>query len=116
MGILAEKSIDYAVRIVRFAKFLQEKHEYILANQILKSGTSIGANITESVHGESRSDLIHKLAIAQKECSETLYWLTVMNRGGIINETEFTSLHSDGDEILKMITSSILTLKNGPRQ
>lgn len=111
MGVLLDKSVMFAVRIVKFARFLEEKHHYILARQILKSGTSIGANLTEAKHAESQSDFIHKLSIAQKECFETLYWLTILNKSEIIDDTQYTSLNNDAAELIKMITASLNTLK-----
>ncbi len=111
MGVLLDKSVMFAVRIVKFAKFLEEKHHYILARQILKSGTSIGANLTEAKHAESEPDFIHKLSIAQKECSETLYWLTILHKSEIIDDSQHFSLNNDAAELIKMITASLNTLK-----
>lgn len=112
MGVLAEKSLDFGVRIIKFSKFLNEKKEFVISKQILRSGTSIGANISEAKHAESKLDYIHKLSIAQKECSETLYWLDLMLRSEILTDNEYQSLHSDCDELLRIITSSLKTLKN----
>ncbi len=111
-GALRDKSFKLAVRIVNLCKFLREnKSEYVLSKQILRSGTSVGANVRESEHAESRADFIHKLSIAQKEINETLYWLELLNETEYINKTEFNSLSSDAEEIKKIVTSIILTTK-----
>lgn len=73
--IVQHKSLDFAIAIVNIYKQLAQQNEYILGKQILRSGTSIGANIREADHAESKADFIHKMSIAQKECNETLYWL-----------------------------------------
>ena len=112
-SILKDKSFKFAVRIVRLYKYLNsEKKEYILAKQLLRSGTSIGANIREALNGESKMDFIHKLGIAQKECDETLYWLELLKETKILSQKEFQSIYNDGNEILKMIRSIILKTKS----
>ena len=109
---LREKSFAFAIRIVNLYKYLTgQKHEYVLSKQILKSGTSPGANIREAQNGESPADFIHKLGIAQKETAETIYWLDLLHATDYVNETEYQSLHQDADEILKMTRSAILTKK-----
>lgn len=76
MNILKDKSMEFAIRIVKLYQYLSdEKKEYIISKQILRSGTAIGALYREAEHAESKKDFIHKLAIAQKECNETLYWI-----------------------------------------
>lgn len=78
-SILKDKSYSFAVRIVNLFKFLQnEKKEYILSEQLMRSGTSVGALVREAEFAESKADFIHKLAIAQKECSESIYWLELL--------------------------------------
>ena len=89
----------------------QQKHEYSIADQILRSGTSIGANHREAIYAESSLDFIHKLSIAQKECSETLFWLDLLYSSEYIGESLYTSLYADAEEILKMLTASILAAK-----
>jgi len=86
-------------------------NEYVLTRQLLKSGTSIGANIRESTNAESVADFIHKLAIAQKECDETLYWLELMRATGYLKDAEFESISKDCNELLKILRSIILTKK-----
>ena len=110
-NIIKEKSFDFAVRIVNLSKFLQNKKEFILSKQILRSGTSVGAMTRESEHAESKVDFIHKLAIAQKEANETMYWLELLNETDFIDKKMFTSLESDLIEIQKLLTSIIVTTK-----
>ncbi len=107
-----DKSKIFAVRIIRFYKYLtSEKQEYVLAKQILKSGTAIGANLAEATNAQSRRDFLSKINIALKECTETNYWLEILYESGIIAKEEFTSLHADCSEIEKILTSSVKTTK-----
>ena len=106
------KTKAFAVRIIRFYKYLaKEKHEYVLAKQILRSGTSIGANVRESYSAQSRADFINKLNIALKEADETLYWLEIFLESEIITQSEFDSLYTDLKEICALLASSIKTTK-----
>lgn len=108
-----ELSFKLAVRIVRLCQYLNnEKKEYILSKQLLKSGTSIGANIREAINGESKLDFIHKLGIAQKECDETLYWLELLFATDIINQKEYDSIYPDIERILKLLRSIIISTKS----
>lgn len=98
----------FAKRIVALYKYLgSEWHEYVLAKQILRSGTSIGANIAEAIYGSSRRDFTAKLQIAQKEAAETLYWLELLNSSEYLPDTLYLSLQSDCRELLAMLTASI---------
>jgi four helix bundle protein len=109
---LCEKTMNFAVRIVSLNKHLiQKKNEYIMSKQVLRSGTNPGAMTREALNAESALDFIHKLAIAQKEIGETLYWLELLFRTQYITETEFISMSSDGEELMRMIRSIILTKK-----
>ncbi len=111
-NVIQSKSFLFAVRIVRLFQFLQsEKREYILSKQILRSGTSVGAMAREAEHSESRADFVHKLAIAQKEINETVYWLELLKATDYIDDAEFTSLNEDAVEVRKIITSIIKTMK-----
>jgi four helix bundle protein len=111
-NILTEKSFSFAIRIVKLYQFLIDtKKEYILSKQILRSGTSIWANIRESRNAESGMDFIHKLWISQKETDETLYWIDLLYQTDYINEEQFHSISSDAEELLKIIRSSIITKK-----
>ena len=110
---VADKSKQFAVRIIKFSRFLnEEKREYIIAKQIFRSGTSIGANIRESKNAQSDVDFIHKLSIALKEADETAYWLELLVESEIIDNNIFNSLYNDLSEIIALLTSSIKTAKN----
>lgn len=87
------------------------RREYVLSKQLLRSGTSIGANIEEANRAESKNDFIHKLAIANKEAGETMYWIRLLRDSGILDTTLNTTLVSDCDELLRMIVASINTAK-----
>ena len=106
------KTKAFAVRIIRFYKYLsEEKHEYVLAKQILRAGTSIGANVRESYSAQSRADFINKLNIALKEADETQYWLEIFLESEIITQSEYDSLYTDLKEICALLASSIKTIK-----
>ena len=112
-NVIRKKSFNFAVRAINLYKVLSnERKEFILSKQLLRSGTSIGANVREALNAESISDFIHKLAIAQKECDETCYWLELLHETKYINESEFNSVHNDTSELLKIIRSIILSSKN----
>ena len=109
---LRDKSFRLAVRVINLYKYLStEKKEYILSKQILRSGTNPGAMVREAANAESGGDFIHKLGIAQKETGETQYWLELLLETKYISETEFKSIYSDADEVMKLLRSSILTKK-----
>lgn len=110
--IYKEKILKFAVRVVKLKNYLNEqKREYNIADQIQRSGTSIGANHREAIAAESDVDFVHKLAIAQKECNETLYWLELLKETGYIDEQMFASIYADAEEIMRMLTASIITIK-----
>ena len=112
MGVALEKSKLFAHRIVRLNKFLKaEQREFVIANQILRSGTSIGANLTEASCAISPKDFLSKVYIALKECAETIYWLELLLIGGYITKTQYDSLLSDCTEIQKMLYSTTKTLR-----
>lgn len=111
-NVVRKKSFDFAVRVVKLCQFVSKNHhEFILTKQLLRSGTSIGANVRESNNAESGADFIHKFGIAQKECDETLYWLELMKATGYLTENEYESMAKDCKELMKIITSIILTRK-----
>ena len=111
-NVLLTKSFAFAIRIVKLYQFLvTEKKEYVLSKQLLRSGTAVGALVREAQNAESTKDFIHKLGIAQKECDETSYWLELLKETGYLTLTEFESIHENTTELLKIIRSSILTLK-----
>lgn len=106
------KSFLFAVRIVNLAKHLNtSKKENILSKQLLRSGTSIGANIAEAEQAQSRADFISKMSIALKEAVETNYWLRLLQATDYLSEAEFSSIHSDCRELEKMLTAIIKTAK-----
>jgi len=110
--ILRDKSFAFALRCVKLYKYLSEaKREFVLSRQLLRSGTSVGANIREAQNAESKPDFVHKLGIAQKECDESIYWLELLKESEFITKDEFEALNNEANEILKMLRSSILTLK-----
>lgn len=111
-SILQTKSLTFAVRVVKFYRYLcEEKREYVLSKQILRSGTGIGANVRESRNAQTSADFITKLAIALKEADETQYWLELLDLSEIISHEEFLSLNKDLSELVAMLTSSIKTVK-----
>ena len=114
-NIIAIKSEDFAVRIINLSEYMLQEHPsknvQSLSNQILRSGTSIAANIAESKYAQSKSDLIAKLSISLKEASETSMWLRLLNRTKYISDDQYNSLHNNIDELIRMLTASIKTLK-----
>ena len=111
-NVIKTKSFNFALRIIKLFQFLnQEKKEFVLSKQLLRSGTSIGALVRESEQAESKKDFIHKLAIAQKEASETDYWLELLFQSDYLNETQFKSIKADIVEINKILASIIITTK-----
>ena len=109
-NITSQKSFDFSIRIIKLYQHLREnKKEFVLSKQLLRSGTSIGANIREAYNGESDADFIHKFSISQKECDESAYWLELLYEAQFLNENEFTSIYNDCIELLKIIKSIILT-------
>lgn len=111
-GALRDKTKHFAVRIIRFVSYLRdEKREFVMSKQILRSAASVGANVRESWNAQSRSDFQHKLSIALKEADETAYWLELLVESEIIDRKQFDSLYSDLDEIIAMLTASVKTMK-----
>ncbi len=112
-NIIQQKSFAFAIRMVELFKYLQnEKKEFVLSKQILRSGTSIGANIEESIGGASDKDFLHKLTISYKEARESIYWLKLLHATQYISEKEFNSLHNDAEEICKILAKIQITLKS----
>lgn len=105
-NIIEEKSFDFAVRIVNLYKYLtNEKKEYVLSKQLLRSGTSIGANVSEAERAQSKADFIAKFSIALKEANETLYWIKLLYKTDYFTEMQFASLEKDTTEIIKILIS-----------
>ncbi|MDO5510555.1 MAG: four helix bundle protein [Weeksellaceae bacterium] len=113
-NIVKNKSFCFAVRIVKLYRHLcEQKKEYVLSKQLLRSGTSVGAMVREAEHAESKSDFRHKMAIAQKEINETMYWLELLVETDYLTREQFESVNADAIEIIKLITSIIKTTKAG---
>jgi four helix bundle protein len=112
-NIVQTKSYEFALRIVKLYLFLkQEKKEYELSKQVLKSGTSIGANIEEAIGGQSDKDFLSKISVAYKECRETHYWIRLLYDSNLISEKEKISLINDCEELLKIIGKIQNTMKD----
>lgn len=111
-NIIKQKSFEFAIRIVKLYQFLAEsKKEHVISRQLLRSGTSVGANIREAEQAESKNDFIHKLSISLKEINESIYWLEILVATNYITNKEFESINADATEILKILTSIIKTSK-----
>ena len=105
-NIIRDKSFNFALRIVKLSKFLiEKKSEYVLSKQILRSGTSIGANIEEAIGGQSKKDFLNKISIAYKEARETDYWLRILEGSGYIDKKMYNSLSKDCEELMKILGS-----------
>ena len=112
-GTAKSKSKLFAVRVVKLYKFLCEnKNEYILSKQLLRSGTSIGANLAEAECAISKKDFLSKIYIALKECSETLYWLELLFETEYLTQEQYKSIYSDCEELRKMLSSTTKTLSS----
>jgi four helix bundle protein len=105
---LLTKTFDFALLIVAFCQKLQDQKNFVISNQLLKSGTSVGANVREAQHAESRADFIHKLKIASKECEETIYWLEICKASYSLN---CETLLSESQQIGKLLSRIISTAK-----
>lgn len=114
-NVISTKSFAFAIEIVKLYKHITEyKKEYVLSKQILKSGTSIGANVREGINAQSRADFIQKFHIAQKESSETLYWLELLNETNYIDDETFEILYPKATEVYKIISSIVKSTKEKP--
>ena len=112
-NIIEQKSFDFAIRIVNLYKHISDEHrEYVLSKQVLRSGTSIGANVAEALQAQSRPDFISKLNIALKESTETKYWLKLLNATGYLDDKEFNSIFNDCTEIERILVTIIKTTKS----
>ncbi len=111
-SIIKKKTFEFALEKIKIFKLLQKQNEYVLSKQLLRSGTSIGANVREALNAESTADFIHKFSIAQKECHETLYWLELLMESGFVDRTILQIASTEAAEILKIIKSIIITSKS----
>ena len=113
-NIIQQKSFAFAIRIVNAYKYLQsEKKEYVLSKQLIRSGTGIGANVEEALGGQSKKDFIAKISIAYKEARETKYWLRLLEATKNFEEKEAKALLNDTEELCKILSSILVSSKNG---
>ena len=111
-SIIVDKSKAFALLIIKLYRYLcAEKQEYVLSKQLLRSGTSIGANICEAQHAQSKADFLSKMTIASKEANETRYWLRLLHDNGYINDPMFTSINKDMERILYKIIAIVKSTK-----
>lgn len=111
-SVTLDKSKDFAIRIVKLYKYLREnKREFVMSKQLLRCGTSIGANLSEALYGISRKDFLSKVSISLKECAETKYWLELLNQTGYLNDNEFKSISDDCNELIKLLASTVITTR-----
>ena len=114
-NVIVEKSKSFALRIIRLYPYLcSEKSEYILSKQLLRSGTSIGANVKEAIRGQSKADFYAKMNISLKEASETEYWLELLHESGYIEEKAFSSIYEDCQELIKILVTITKSQKGAP--
>lgn len=112
-NVIEVKSFEFAIRIINLRKHLVSKYkEYALSEQILRSGTSIGANITEAQNARSNIEFVSKMSIAQGECSETKYWIKLLYETDYLTKNEFDSLYSECEELYKLLSSILITSKS----
>jgi four helix bundle protein len=114
MNDITERTFNFALRIIKLSQFLNEKYkleESVLSKQLLRSGTSIGANVEEAQSGQSRSDFVHKMAIALKEARETSYWLRLLEASEILSKEKLTELLKESDEIKRILAAIIVSSK-----
>ena len=112
-GAILEKSKAFALRVIKLYKYLNEqKREHLLSKQLLRCGTSIGANVKECIFAQSKADFTAKMFIAQKECAEAEYWLELLYESDYINKSEFESIYADCQELMRLIVATTKTLQN----
>ena len=112
-NVIKEKSFTFALRIVKLAKYLQdEKKEFVLSRQILRSGTAIGALVREAEHAQSKADFISKMSIALKEANETDYWIDLLSQSDYLKKDSYESIHPEIQEIIKLLVAIVKTSKN----
>lgn len=108
---IRDKSFKFALKVVEIYKYLLVQHEYVLSKQLLRSGTSIGANIQEAIQGQSKKDFISKLSISLKEAYETEYWMNLLIESDYIDSDKYKSINVELNEIIRILTSIIKTSK-----
>jgi four helix bundle protein len=111
-NVVKKKSFAFAVRVVKLYQYLcEQKKEFVLSKQLLRSGTSVGAMVREAEHAESKADFKHKLGIAQKEINESIYWLELLNETDYLTKEQFEQIINDAVEIIKLITAILKSAK-----
>ena len=111
-SVILQKSKAFAIRTVKLYRYLyEEKHEHVLSKQLLRSGTSIGANCREAARAQSKADFLSKLQIALKEADETAYWLELLHETDYLDEAQFQSIYADANELIKILVSIVKTSK-----
>ena len=111
-NVIMKKSKAFALRIIKMYKYLcGEKREYVMSKQVLRSGTSIGANVREAIRGQTKPDFIAKMSVAQKEAEETCYWLELLYESGYLSRTIYESMYRDNLEINRILASIIITAR-----
>lgn len=114
-NLVVDKSYEFAICIVRLCQQLSAtKREYVLSKQLLRSGTSIGANVEEALGGQSRADFVTKMSIAYKEARETDYWLRLLRDTDYLNQSEFESVHANAESLCRIIASILKSTKADP--
>ena len=111
-SIIADKAYAFALQIISVYKELKKSNEFVLSKQILRSGTSIGANVNEAISAVSKKDFVYKLSISLKEARETSYWLNLLKDSHFINQETFNKSNKDCEELIKILSSIILTTKH----
>ncbi|MGL5787741.1 MAG: four helix bundle protein [Bacteroidales bacterium] len=112
-NVIVDKSKAFALRIIKLYQYLKvEKHEFILSKQLLRAGTSIGANVKEGIRGQTKPDFYAKLNISLKEASETEYWLELLHESNYLDKQQFQSIYNDCQELIKILMSITKTQKN----
>ena len=112
-NVVKRKSFAFAVRIVRLYQYLcEQKREFVLSKQLLRSGTSVGAMVREAEHAETKNDFKHKMGIAQKEINETIYWLELLKETDYLTEEQFENINKEAIEIIKLVTAILKSAKS----
>jgi four helix bundle protein len=115
-NVLVDKTISFSIRIVKCYNYLQdEKKEFVMSKQLLRSGTSIGANVHEAIFAQSRADFVSKMNIALKEANETSYWLLILSKTAYLESNVYISLRQDIDEIIRILISTLKTTRKNEK-
>jgi four helix bundle protein len=116
-NVVRGKSFAFALRVVKLSKYLQEeRREFVLSRQVLRSGTAIGALVREAEHAQSKADFINKMSVGLKEANETDYWLDLLHQSDYITQESYDSIHPDVQELIKLLVAIVKTTKSGNKQ